>query len=123
MPSAREIVEGPSGKKPVGFFASLGGRLGLKVDWNKLSAQLKGFASTGFEFGTIGYTWGRQIGWYVVTTAMITALPLVFEYNREIQVEQMEELQVADALEKGANPMNLAQQGMSSAVEPKVLKS
>ena len=102
---------------------SLGGRLGLKVDWTKLSTRLRGFASQGYEFGTIGYTWGRQIGWYVVTTAMITALPLVFEYNREIQVEQMEELQVADALEKGANPMNLAQQGMTSAVDPKVLNA
>ena len=121
MPGAKDIVGG-SGVKKVGFLASLGGRLGLNLDWKGLKAKLKSFASTGYEWGTIGYSWSRSIGWYVVTTAMITALPLVFEYNREIQVEDMERLQVADALEKGANPMALAQQGMTTAVEPKVLK-
>ena len=106
----------------MGFFASLSGRLGLNVNWSVVQTRLQTYASTGYEWGLSGYALSRTIGWYVVTTAMITALPLVFEYNREMQVEDMERLQVLDAVEnKGASPMALAQQGMSTAVEPKVL--
>ena len=123
MPTAREIVEGDSGKKG-GFFASLSGRLGLNMNWKVVQGRLRNYVSTGYEWGVMGYALSRTIGWYVVTTAMITALPLVFEYNREIQVEEMERLQIADAVEnKGATPMALAQQGMTSAVAPKVLQS
>lgn len=29
--------------------------------------------------GTFCYAWGRQIGWFIVTTGIITALPLILE--------------------------------------------
>jgi hypothetical protein len=115
---ARSIVNGGEKK---GFFSSTLGAMGINLNWSVVRARMSGIATTGYEWGVMGYTFTRQIGWYVVTTAMITALPLIFEYNREIQVEDMEALQVQDALEKGANPMALAQQGMTSAVDPKVL--
>ena len=119
MVSARDIVDG---KKGTAGFAGFMSSMGLNVNWGSLKSRFRTFASKSFEWGQMGYSLGCQVGWYVVTTAMITALPLVFEYNREIQVEEMEKLQVQDALEKGANPMQLAQQGLTSAVEPKVLK-
>ena len=119
MVNARDIVDG---KKGSGFAGGFMSSLGLNVNWGSLRTRFRTFASKSFEWGQMGYSLSCQVGWYVVTTAMITALPLVFEYNREIQVEEMEKLQVQDAIEKGANPMQLAQQGLSSAVEPKVLK-
>jgi len=96
------------------------------------------------------YANSRTIGWWVVTTAMITAVPLIMEvmfplrtqcispppshnhmlslsfplsqYNRELQLEELEKLQIAKALAEGATPAGLAQQGLTSAVEPKVLR-
>lgn len=91
-------------------------------NWKQFKATVGGWMTTGSEYGLMGYMLSRQIGWYIVTTAMITALPLVFEYNREGIVEDLEALQVADAIDKGAAPQQLAQQGMTSAVGPKVLK-
>ena len=120
MVSARDIVE-PK-KSGSGGFSGFMSSFGINVNWGSLKTRFRAFASTSFEWGQMGYSMATQVGWIVVTTAMITALPLVFEYNREIQVEELEKLQVQDALEKGANPMALAQQGLTSAVEPKVLK-
>ena len=91
-------------------------------DWKTFKATVRGWMGVGAEYGMMGYMFSRQIGWYIVTTAMITALPLVFEYNREGIVEDLEALQIADAIDKGAAPQQLAQQGMTSAVGPKVLK-
>ena len=76
-----------------------------------------------FNWAAIARKISTNVGWWLVTTAIITALPLTIEYNREIAYEEMERLQVADAIEnQGASPLQLKQQGVSSAVNPSVLK-
>jgi hypothetical protein len=52
---------------------------------------------------------------------MITALPLVFEVKRENMVEELEQLQINQGLAEGKSPNELAQMGLASAIEPKVL--
>ena len=112
IPIFAEMADANRAKGPVGWL----------TDWKTFKATVRGWMGVGAEYGMMGYMFSRQIGWYIVTTAMITALPLVFEYNREGIVEDLEALQIADAIDKGAAPQQLAQQGMTSAVGPKVLK-
>jgi len=76
----------------------------------------------GMSWGQWSYATLRTVGWFLVTSAMITAVPLIFEYNRELQLEELEKLQIAKGLAEGGTPYGLAQQGLSSAVEPKVLR-
>jgi hypothetical protein len=64
----------------------------------------------------------RYLGWIVVTTGMITLLPLMLEIKREVFVEELEAMQISDAMSKGATPQELANAGMTAAVDPKVLK-
>ena len=91
---------------------------------------------------------GKHIGWFIVTTGMITALPLIFEVSyqyhhlcfllnlyelnfficathqvkREAMVEEMEKMQIGAALQEGRSPQELAASGMTAAIEPAVLK-
>ena len=91
------------------------------------------------------YSYSRHIGWFIVTTGIITALPLIFEVTalqlqncnisqlfvlntnfkiqvkRESVVEELEKMQVDKALIDGKTPQELASAGLSSAMEPKVL--
>ena len=53
---------------------------------------------------------------------MLYTLLLYSQLKREEALEQLEAMQVNDALEKGASPHELAQAGMTSAVDPKVLE-
>ena len=76
----------------------------------------------GISWGQWSYSTMRTVGWFLVTSAMITAVPLIFEYNRELQLEELEKLQIAKGLAEGGTPYGLAQQGLSGAVEPKVLR-
>ena len=39
-----------------------------------------------------------------------------------MQLEELEKLQIAKGLAEGGTPLGLQQQGLSSAVEPKVLR-
>jgi hypothetical protein len=41
--------------------------------------------------------------------------------RREAVLEQLEAMQINEALEKGASPHELQQAGMTAAVDPKVL--
>jgi len=67
------------------------------------------------------YGFTRHVGWFIVTTAMITYVPLIFEYNRETVFEEMEKLQIEKYIAEGANPAQLSAQGLTSAIAPSVL--
>jgi len=86
---------------------------------NKTSTAL--FHST-LSWGSWAYSHSRTIAWWVVTTGMITALPLVFEIKREMFVEELEQMQINTAAAEGKTPQELSQLGLQSAIEPKVLK-
>lgn len=64
----------------------------------------------------------RHVTWFVVTTGIIVMVPLMLEIKREGTVEEMEALQISDAIEKGATPQDLANAGVSAALDPKVLR-
>ncbi|KAJ1393486.1 hypothetical protein B484DRAFT_425445 [Ochromonadaceae sp. CCMP2298] len=106
MSKARDIIDGPAENK---WFS-----------WISSSSQ------TAFSYGIFGAQWSymnaRHIGWWVVTTGMITALPLIFEINREGALEDTERLEVSNRIEAGSTPQELVSEGYASAVEPKVLK-
>jgi hypothetical protein len=65
----------------------------------------------------------RHVTWFVVTTGIVVLLPLLLEMKRESAVEELEALQISDAIEKGATPQDLANAGVTAALDPKVLSS
>uniref|UniRef100_A0A7S3HMU8 Mitochondrial import receptor subunit TOM22 homolog n=1 Tax=Spumella elongata TaxID=89044 RepID=A0A7S3HMU8_9STRA len=77
------------------------------------------------EFGWNSWLWiyanGRMVGWFIVTTGMITAVPLLFEVKRESILEDLEQIQIGKQLAEGRTPQELAFEGLTAAVEPKVL--
>lgn len=77
--------------------------------------------ANGLMFSSWLYMNARHIGWFVVTTGMITALPLILEINREASAEEIEKAQIESALAEGKTPQELAMSGLTGAVEPKVL--
>ena len=127
--SARDHITGRGGAGGFGG-GGLRGALSSAASWwsanvvgNKaLRARLSTLFKGGQKWGQWGYTQARHIGWFLVTTAMITAVPLIFEYSRESQLEEMENLQVAKSLAEGANPLALKEQGFNSAIDPPVLR-
>jgi hypothetical protein len=93
-----------------------------KGTWSK---WLKTQALHLFSYGQIGssfvYSYSRHIGWFIITTGIITALPLILEVKRESIVEELEQLQINMALAEGKTPQELANSGITSAIQPKVL--
>ena len=61
--------------------------------------------------------------WFLVTTGIMVLLPLLLEMKREGAVEELEALQIQDAIQKGATPQDLANAGVTAALDPKVLSS
>lgn len=57
----------------------------------------------------------------MVTTGMITLLPLVFEVRREAALEEFEHAQIAAGIQEGKTPQELHAMGLAAAVEPRVL--
>ena len=68
-----------------------------------LRSRVSGIVREATRWGQWGYSNARHIGWFLVTSAMITAVPLIFEYNRELQLEEMEKLQISKSLAEGAD--------------------
>jgi hypothetical protein len=78
----------------------------------------------GLDWAALGKKLGTGLSWWLVTTAIITALPLVIEYNREFAIEEIERLQITDAIEnQGMSPAQLRANGMAAAVAPSVLNT
>eukprot|EP00599_Poterioochromonas_sp_BG-1_P000287 CAMPEP_0173150782 /NCGR_PEP_ID=MMETSP1105-20130129/11173_1 /TAXON_ID=2985 /ORGANISM="Ochromonas sp., Strain BG-1" /LENGTH=94 /DNA_ID=CAMNT_0014065999 /DNA_START=93 /DNA_END=377 /DNA_ORIENTATION=- len=89
--------------------------------WDKINAQfLWIFENTKNVAGWV-FAHSRQIGWFIVTTGMITAFPLIFEVKREELVEELEQLRIAQGVAQGRSPQELANSGLTAAVDPKVL--
>lgn len=65
----------------------------------------------------------RHVTWFVVTTGIVVLLPLLLEMKREASVEELEALQISDAIDKGATPQDLANAGVTAALDPKVLSN
>jgi hypothetical protein len=86
------------------------------TDWVKIGVS---YGQSAFQFL---YMNSRMIGWMIVTTGMITALPIYFELRREVMLEELERLEIGQAMEAGKTPQELAASGLSSAIQPKVLK-
>jgi len=115
---ARDIISG-SGSR----LRRIGVWFRERVINNKvLRSRIASCAKYSMSWGTWGYSHMRQIGWFVVTSALITAVPLIFEYTREMQLEELERLQVAKGLAEGASPFALKEQGLASAIDPAVLR-
>jgi hypothetical protein len=113
MSSARDII---GNEKDIGGPSSFRSGLGM------IRRRLYMYFRQGVNWAAIGRRISTGIGWWLVTTAIITALPLTIEYNREYTYEEIERLQVTDAIEnQGASPLMLKNQGVSSAVNPSVL--
>ena len=45
------------------------------------TAMITGYVWQGVEWGKFGWMVGRHVGWFFVTTGLITALPLVLEVS------------------------------------------
>ena len=59
--------------------------------------------------------------WFVVTTGLITAFPLIFEIRREGQIEELERAHIASLLDSGKTPLEMQNSGIQGAIEPRVL--
>mmetsp|Transcript_25857 Transcript_25857/g.43114 ORF Transcript_25857/g.43114 Transcript_25857/m.43114 type:complete len:109 (-) Transcript_25857:79-405(-) len=90
--------------------------------YNWISNSTKSLFTVGPAVTQWCYMNGRIIGWWIVTTGMLTALPLIFEIKREAMLEDLEKMQVDSQLAEGRTPQELAVEGLTSAVDPKVLK-
>mmetsp|Transcript_28630 Transcript_28630/g.48341 ORF Transcript_28630/g.48341 Transcript_28630/m.48341 type:complete len:102 (+) Transcript_28630:106-411(+) len=77
----------------------------------------------GSEYGQMFWLGVRHLTWFVVTTGIMVMLPLLLEMKRESSIEELEALQISDAIDKGATPQDLANAGVTAAIDPKVLKS
>uniref|UniRef100_A0A7S0SSA7 Uncharacterized protein n=1 Tax=Chromulina nebulosa TaxID=96789 RepID=A0A7S0SSA7_9STRA len=78
-------------------------------------------SNKGLEYSKFTFMILRHVGWFIVTTGMITLLPLVLEVKREGEVEKLEQLQIQSRLAEGISPQELANNGLTSALPPKVL--
>lgn len=83
---------------------------------------LRGMLGHSQEYAYLGYIMARHLAWAVITVGMITAVPMLVEVKREMVLEELEALQVSVALKEGASPGQLAQSGLASAIDPKVVK-
>ena len=78
----------------------------------------------GPNIGKFLYGNARQIGWIVMTTTIITFLPLYLEVMRESDIEALEESTIQEGLSKGESPFQMAhQKGLTGAIDPDVLAS
>jgi len=77
--------------------------------------------SEGKDLWIFGLGWAKFLGWMVVTTGMITALPLTFEIKREYILDEEESRLIASGISEGRTPQELAMNGLTAAVDPKVL--
>ena len=121
------------------------GGSGKKGTWSRwLKTRSSFYFSLGQMCSGTIYYYSRHIGWFVVTTGIITLLPLIleviqsqdlasfltcltkslisFQVNREVQIEEFERSQINGALADGRTPQELANEGLTAAVQPSVLK-
>ncbi|CAM9363455.1 unnamed protein product [Heterosigma akashiwo] len=81
--------------------------------------------SAGGKWCKDNVSWVAQKGgtatWIIATTAIVVALPLVFEIEREQQVIELEKIQVKHLREQGVPAHELAQMGFTSALDPAVV--
>lgn len=90
------------------------------LHWSQTSGMQ--YFQTGLEIGRYLYSKLRIIGWCVVTVSIITAAPLIFEIQREGEIEKLEQLQIEQAIASGQTPKELADMGgITSAIAPSVL--
>lgn len=73
------------------------------------------------QYATFAWMHSRMLGYFVLTATLITALPLFIEVKRESILEELEQMQIKQGLAEGKTPINMAQMGLSGAVDPKVL--
>jgi hypothetical protein len=111
MSSARDIINAPGS---AGWLP--------RMDFSTLRRKCTMYFHAGLDWSKVGSRIGTSIGWWLVTSAIITALPLVMEFNREFQVEELERLTISDAIEnQGMSPLDLKRSGLGGAVNPEVL--
>ncbi|CAM9349506.1 unnamed protein product [Choristocarpus tenellus] len=84
--------------------------------------------SAGLTVGKYGETavrWiartGGKWGLIVVSTALVTILPLVFEISREQQQIEHENMQINALLAEGKTRQEIAHMGLWSAIDPNVI--
>lgn len=78
--------------------------------------------------GESGLEWAQwaarktgRTGWILMTTAVVTLVPLVFEITREAQILDQENEQINNMLAAGKTRQEIAQMGFYSALDPTVL--
>ena len=112
-PNAKKIIR--EEKKKTGFLSS------IPPFFSWLGNSINHAYETVIPPTYWGYSWVRHVIWFVLTTGMITALPLMFEVKREQMIEEMESMQIAAAMADGKTPQELANAGLTGAIAPKVL--
>eukprot|EP00904_Undaria_pinnatifida_P010058 jgi/Undpi1/6182/HiC_scaffold_20.g08666.m1 len=78
--------------------------------------------------GKAGLEWAQwaaqktgRTGWILLTTAVVTLVPLVFEITREAQLIEQEKMTINALLAEGKTRQEIAQMGFFSALDPTVL--
>jgi hypothetical protein len=59
-----------------------------------------------------------------IYTGVVSFIVLFYflKVQREVHIEELEQMQISSALADGKTPQELASEGYSSAIQPKVLK-
>ncbi|CAM9307095.1 unnamed protein product [Ascophyllum nodosum] len=82
----------------------------------------------GASLGKAGLGWAKwasrltgRTGWILLTTAVVTLVPLVFEVTREAQLIEQEKMQINALLAEGKTRHEIASMGLYSALDPNVM--
>lgn len=90
---------------------------------SQLDSTIKYIKTYAPAVGKYAYASARSLGWIVITTTIITFMPLWLETMREAEIEAIEASTIQEGLSKGESPIQLANmKGLSAAIEPDVLK-
>jgi hypothetical protein len=91
---------------------------------NSFKKSYKSLKSTALGYSSFAYANSRFVGWILVTSTIMTFLPLYLEVMRETELEGLENARIQEGLASGVSPVELANvQGIAGAIDPDVTKA